>query len=212
MNLDFNHMFHGILLSGSMIVAIGAQNLFVIKNAISHNHVALVSLICFLCDAGLMSVGIFGVGGAIQQSQLFTLILTGLGCVFLLYYAYSSFKSALHLKTGLAIESVYRQMSVQKTILTTLSITLLNPHVYIDTVLVVGSVGATLAQQAKYSFLLGSLLVSFIWFFALGYGARLAARLFRQRKALMTLDIVTGIIMLLIAFGLMRFAYGVIMA
>lgn len=207
MNISIHNMIYGALLSASMIIAIGAQNLFIIKNGIIKNHILLISTICFLCDVVLMATGIFGLGTFFQQSKILTLLLAITGSLFLLYYAYSSFKSAIRLKNGMDIEALYQKENHKKVILKTLYVTLLNPHVYIDTVLIIGGVGATLSFSGKYSFLLGSILVSFIWFFSLGYGARLASQFFRKKTSLMMLDLLTACIMLMISLGLLKFAY-----
>ncbi|WP_345790658.1 LysE/ArgO family amino acid transporter [Campylobacter vulpis] len=125
--------FKGFLLSLSLIAAIGAQNAFILKQALSNHYIFIVCSICFLCDVILMSVGIFGVGEIFAKNKILALILAFCGACFALYYAFLSLKAIFvsPMKIQLAKEKL---PSLKKVIILTLLVTLANPHVYLDTV------------------------------------------------------------------------------
>ncbi|OCG13318.1 amino acid transporter [Gilliamella sp. App6-5] len=198
-----SEILRGALISASLIIAIGAQNLFVLKQGLLKNHIFYVSAICFICDFALMSVGIFGVGTFIGSNPLITNILAILGAVFLVWYGFCAFKSAIKGTSSMQIESqVPNNNSLLKVVLATLAITLLNPHVYLDTVVIVGGIAGTLTSEQKLAFLFGTVCVSFIWFFSIGYGARLLTPLFRQKRIWVILDCIVGTVMFYIAYRL----------
>jgi L-lysine exporter family protein LysE/ArgO len=198
-----SEILRGALISASLIIAIGAQNLFVLKQGLLKNHIFYVSAICFICDFALMSVGIFGVGTFIGSNPLITNILAILGAVFLVWYGFCAFKSAIKGTSSMQIESqVPNNNSLLKVVLATLAITLLNPHVYLDTVVIVGGIAGTLTSEQKLAFLFGTVCVSFIWFFSIGYGARLLTPLFRQQRMWVILDCIVGTVMFYIAYRL----------
>lgn len=198
----------GMFISGSLIVAIGSQNAFVLKQALLRNHIFVVCVICFLCDFVLMSVGVFGVGQAIKTNTTLTILLALAGTIFLFWYGamsfWRSFKSNDHME--LSEEGPNRQTSYKKTAIATLAVTLLNPHVYLDTVVIVGGYAATLDYAGKAYFLIGALLVSLVWFFALGYGARLLTPVFAKPRNWRILEFVIGCIMWYIAFEMGLYA------
>ncbi|MWP62561.1 LysE/ArgO family amino acid transporter [Gilliamella sp. Pas-s25] len=198
-----SEILRGALISASLIIAIGAQNLFVLKQGLLKNHIFCVSAICFICDFALMSVGIFGVGTFIGSNPLITNILAILGAVFLVWYGFCAFKSAIKGTSSMQIESqVPNNNNLLKVVLATLAITLLNPHVYLDTVVIVGGIAGTLTSEQKLAFLIGAVCVSFIWFFSIGYGARLLTPLFRQKRMWIILDCIVGTVMFYIAYRL----------
>ncbi|NUF27490.1 L-lysine exporter family protein LysE/ArgO [Gilliamella bombicola] len=198
----------GALISASLIIAIGAQNLFVLKQGLLKNHIFFVAAICFICDFVLMSVGILGVGSFISTNLLITRILAILGAVFLIWYGFSAFKSAIQGNSYMQIESQDPQNNrLLKVVLATLAVTLLNPHVYLDTVVIVGGIAGTLTSEQKLAFLIGAVCVSFIWFFGIGYGARLLTPLFKQKKMWIILDFLVGCVMFYIAYRLVLFVF-----
>ncbi|MWN04729.1 LysE/ArgO family amino acid transporter [Gilliamella sp. Pas-s95] len=198
----------GALISASLIIAIGAQNLFVLKQGLLKNHIFFVAAICFICDFALMSVGILGVGSFISTNLLITRILAILGAVFLILYGFSAFKSAIQGNSYMQIESQDPQNNrLLKVVLATLAVTLLNPHVYLDTVVIVGGIAGTLTSEQKLAFLIGAVCVSFIWFFGIGYGARLLTPLFKQKKMWVILDFLVGCVMFYIAYRLVLFVF-----
>lgn len=201
---------HGFIVCFGLIVSIGAQNAFLLKQGILKQHVFWIAFICFFCDVILMALGVLGLGSLISQSPIISLLLAVVGAVFLFTYGSRSFISAYRGADPLLAEANQQGTSRKKAILITLAITLLNPHVYIDTVVIVGGIGGTLSFDEKIQFLFGSLLCSFIWFFGLGYGAGMLSRYFEKRRTWQILDTVTGLIMYGIAFSLVLYAVQLI--
>lgn len=194
--------FKGFLLSLSLIAAIGAQNAFIIKQGIMKNHIFVVSGICFICDVVLMGLGVFGVGEFLAKNRILNLIIALVGILFVLYYGFLSLKSAFLSKSGFKTFKG-KCLSLKKTILLTLAVTLLNPHVYLDTVFVIGAAALMFSFEEKIIFASGALVASFLWFFSLGYGAlRLSGILIKITKII---DILIAMIMFFIAFSLIRY-------
>ncbi|OTQ73031.1 MULTISPECIES: LysE/ArgO family amino acid transporter [unclassified Gilliamella] len=201
---------HGSMISASLIIAIGAQNLFVLKQGLLKNHIFFVASICFICDFTLMAIGIWGVGAFISSNPIITNVLAIFGALFLIWYGFNAFKSAIQGNSTMQIDSTQQQKNaLTKVILSTLAVTLLNPHVYLDTVVIVGGIAGTLSTEQKWAFLIGAVCVSFIWFFGIGYGARLLIPLFKQKRMWIILDSIVGIVMFYIAYRLIFYViYG----
>lgn len=197
----------GFLVSFGLIVAIGAQNAYVLKQGLLKQHIFWVCLVCFLCDVTLLSLGVLGFGSLIDKNQTLKLALAIFGAVFLFWYGLRSFKSAYRGGENLSVDTTNQTtISPKKAIATTLALTLLNPHVYLDTLVLVGTVASPLTLVQKYQFLIGAVSASALWFFGLGYGARLLIPLFKKEKTWQLLDVFIGMIMWVIAFGLVRYA------
>ena len=163
-----NMLVQGALISGGLIIAIGAQNAFLLRQGLLGQKVLYACAVCFVCDAVLITLGILGVGSILQTSPFFLNSLAMLGAIFLYWYGGSSFFRAFKGNSHLHIEQgENKQQSVAKLMLTTLAITLLNPHVYLDTLVIIGGIGGTLNSEERNWFLLGSIIASFIWFFGL---------------------------------------------
>ncbi|MFB6349122.1 LysE/ArgO family amino acid transporter [Moraxella sp. ZJ142] len=197
----------GLLVSGGLIVAIGAQNAYVLKQGLLKNHIFWVALTCFLCDFVLISFGVLGFGSLISQSPMATIVLAIVGALFLFVYGLRALRSAISGSSGLAIDSSQQQATIAATIGTTLALTLLNPHVYLDTVVIIGGVAGTLTPEQKLAFLAGSLTASALWFFGLGYGARLLIPLFNKPVTWRVLDGIIALVMWAIALSLAMYAY-----
>jgi L-lysine exporter family protein LysE/ArgO len=195
----------GMMVSLSLIVAIGSQNMYVLKQGLLKKNIFYVSLICFLIDAVLMSFGIYGVGTIIQDSKTFTVVLSLLGALFLFGYGILSFANAYKGTSFINMDDKKVQKGLKQTILVTLAVSLLNPHVYLDTVVVVGGVAAQLSSNERIYFLVGALISSFIWFFGLGYGARILIPLFGKKTTWRILDLAIGFIMITISYSLFSF-------
>ncbi|MFT4763778.1 MAG: L-lysine exporter family protein LysE/ArgO [Oleispira sp.] len=192
--------FAGFSLSLSLILAIGSQNAFVLKQGIKKQHVLLVCTLCALSDAILISLGIAGFGVVVNEYPLIETYARYGGAAFLLVYSILSFKSAFSESRGLEPEAeVYD--SALKIVGISLAFTWLNPHVYLDTVVLLGSI-STQYEGRQLEFALGAVLASFIFFFSLGFGARLLAPVFRNPKAWNVLEFVVGLTMLTIALTL----------
>ena len=201
----------GAMVSSGLIIAIGAQNAFVLKQGLARQHIFWVALICFLCDAVLMSAGVLGLGALIKGSPVATLSLTLIGAVFLFWYGFNAFRSALKGTANLeAAKQRVQNTSLRTVVGTTLALTLLNPHVYLDTVVVLGGVAGTLSLAEKLPFLLGAVSVSGVWFFGLGYGARLLSSLFQKPRTWQALDLLIGVIMWWIALELLLYGASLV--
>ncbi|SUX27552.1 CmeB [Campylobacter upsaliensis] len=144
-------LFKGFLLSLSLIVAIGAQNVFILRQALTNHYIFIVCLLCFLCDVILMCVGIFGVGEIFAKNQILALC----GVCFALYYAFLSLRAvfANSIKLQLAKEN---PPPLKKVIISTLLVTLANPHIYLDTVFLIGSAALNFSFDEKILFALGA--------------------------------------------------------
>ena len=191
---SFNAFFSGFSLGLSLILALGAQNAFVLKQGIKKQHVFLVSIICALSDAVLIFVGVSSFGYVVERYQVIkTAVLWG-GFVFLSIYGlrslYSAF-SASHTLTSGDEEA----RGAAKTALLTLAFTWLNPHVYLDTALLLGSVSTKFGERAGL-FGVGAMCASFAFFFSLGYGARFLAPLFKKPAAWKILEFFVGVTMI----------------
>lgn len=200
---------HGFIVCFGLIVSIGAQNAFLLKQGILKQHVFWIALICFVCDVLLMGVGVLGLGSLIAQSPISSFILAVIGALFLFTYGSRSFIAAYQGSSQLLMQSDKSKSSLKKAVFVTLAITLLNPHVYIDTVVIVGGIGGTLNFDQKIQFLAGALICSFLWFFGIGYGAGLLSPYFEKRRTWQILDSITGLIMYGIAFSLIVYAIGI---
>ncbi|TDO97342.1 LysE/ArgO family amino acid transporter [Marinomonas balearica] len=202
-------MLKGVFLSGSLIVAIGSQNAFLLKSGLKKQHVFTVATLCFLGDALLMTLGIFGIGAIIQDYDIAQIVLGILGTAFLSWYGTLSLKSALHSKHALNVSSDDTQKRGKTSIvLATVAITFLNPHVYLDTVVVIGGVASSFTLDEKLWFLIGSVSASFLWFYGLGYAATKLVPVFSRPSTWKILDSIVAIIMFYIAFELAKWTYG----
>jgi L-lysine exporter family protein LysE/ArgO len=170
----------GFLLGGSLIVAIGAQNAFVIRQGIVGHHVFWVCLFCAVCDALLIIAGVAGLGALIKSMPWFLNLITYGGVAFLAWHGVKAVLRVMR-PTGLSAANEM-PLSLQQALAACAGFTLLNPHVYLDTVLLVGSLANARPPNEQWPFALGATTASFVWFFAIGYGA-LAARQWLGRPA-----------------------------
>ncbi|ASJ76328.1 LysE/ArgO family amino acid transporter [Granulosicoccus antarcticus] len=192
----------GFFLGASLIIAIGSQNAFVLRQGLRGEHVALICLTCAFSDALLITAGVFGFGELVEHSPWIAPVARYGGAAFLLGYALLAFVSAW--RGGGTLEAAERAAPSWKVaLLTCLALTWLNPHVYLDTLVLLGA--ASVKYEAFPSaFAIGAVCASFLFFFSLGYGARLLQPLFARPMAWRILDVVIGVVMLLIAASLLR--------
>lgn len=187
----------GFTLGLSLILAIGSQNAFVLKQGIKKQHVLLVCLLCALSDAILISLGIAGFGVIVNEYPSIEIYARYGGAAFLLVYSILSFKSAFS-QTHALQTGAQANHSALKAAAICLAFTWLNPHVYLDTVVLLGSI-STQYEGKQLLFALGAISASFTFFFSLGYGARLLAPTFENPKAWKLLEFFVGLTMLAIA-------------
>jgi L-lysine exporter family protein LysE/ArgO len=186
----------------SLIVAIGAQNAFVLRQGLRRQHVLVVVVICALSDVVLIALGIAGIGGLLDRAPWLLDTMRIGGAAFLLAYAGIAARRAL--RPGvLQGELVDPGTPLWPTVTTALALTWLNPHVYLDTILLLGSVAGTHGGD-RWWFGLGAALGSVVWFTALGFGARLLRPLFARPSAWRILDGLIAVVMLTIALSLLR--------
>jgi L-lysine exporter family protein LysE/ArgO len=191
----------GFLLGGGLIVAIGAQNAFVIRQGVLKAHVFWVCLFCAFCDAMLIFAGVFGLGALIKALPLFVPVMTYGGAAFLIWYGVKALQRALS-PTGLGARGESAG-TLTSALLACAGFTLLNPHVYLDTVILVGSVANSRPQGQQWPFAGGAAVASFVWFFSLGYGAKALGPWLGQPRVWRAIDICIAAIMFLIAFKLL---------
>ncbi len=191
----------GLTLSLSLIVAIGAQNTFVLRQGLRREHVAAVVAVCALLDIGLMAIGVSGLATTLENHPraLNTLGLAGAAVV--------GWYGLCALRRAFAPHAMQAQLqgapqTLRKTVLQTLAISLLNPHVYLDAVILVGTVGAKQPAGTHAWFLAGAGGASALWFITLGFGAHLLRPLFARPMAWRVLDLLVAVMMGRIAYGL----------
>jgi len=187
----------GFALGLGLIAAIGAQNAFVLRQGLVRAHVFAVCLVCSLSDAVLISAGVAGSAGLVAAVPWLEPAMRYGGAAFLLAYGAKGFWSAFRSSAALEPLGSGRQ-SLATALLTCLAFTFLNPHVYLDTLVLVGSVSARY-DGSRVEFALGAMAASFVFFFALGYGARLLRPVFADPRAWRVLDFSIGVIMWAIA-------------
>jgi L-lysine exporter family protein LysE/ArgO len=190
----------GLGLGASLIVAIGAQNAFVLRQGLRREQAVLVAAICALCDAALISAGALGVGSIVARLPLLARLASLSGAAFLLYYGFMAFHSARHPGSLQASEAALPRNSI---IASTLSVSLLNPHVYLDTVVLVGGQAAQYAALPRALFAAGAVTASCVWFFGLALGAAHLTPLFKRPRAWQVLDCLIGVVMWIIALSLL---------
>ena len=200
----------GFAFGFSLILAIGAQNAYVLRQGLLNRHVFWVCLICAASDAALIAAGVLGVGTLAASSPVAVRIAAGAGAVFLFGYGGMRLRSAarpraMTTETGEGGEGGGKgggkggSETLKAAALTTLALTWLNPHVYLDTVLLLGGISARFAGWGRMFFGLGAIASSFIFFFSLGYGARRLAPIFARPSAWRILDATVALIMFAIA-------------
>ncbi len=195
----------GFFTGMSLIVAIGAQNAFVIKQGLLRSHVTLVVFVCALSDALLIILGTGGLGTIIQSRPDLLDVIRWFGVIYLTWFGFKSVRSALRNETLTA--SNQSAESWKKVLLTVLAMTYLNPHVYLDTVIFVGSLANQFESQRWY-FALGACIASGIWSSAIGYGARSASHLMSKPLFWRVLDSAIAAIMLTLAITLAFYKFN----
>lgn len=189
-------------LSLSQIVGIGPQNAFVIRQGIGHSHVLPIVLICIVCDLLLIAAGVFGMGSMVLSIPGFLPLVTWTGAAFILWLGIKAFRSACKPATLRTEGGSVRDRD--EVIRTLLAVTLLNPYVWLDTVILIGSLSAAYGTEARLSFLAGSSTASVLWFVAIGVFSMKLAPLFRQERSWRVLDVMVGVLMVMTAASLIQ--------
>lgn len=190
----------GFLLGGSLILAIGAQNAFILRQGLMRQHVFVLCFICALSDALLIALGVAGLGSLIATSPKLIFAVTLGGVLFLFTYSAMAFRRAMHPDSLVAAKK--DDASLGAAIAACLAFTFLNPHVYLDTVVLLGGLSASFEGWGRVAYGAGAVVASFVWFFCLGYGARLLQPIFARPAAWRVLDILIGAVMAALALSL----------
>ena len=192
----------GLFTGLSLIVAIGAQNAFVLRQGVLRQHVGAVVTVCAVSDLVLITAGVAGIGAIVEHTPTALTVVRWLGVAFLAAYGLRSLGRARH--AGALTASSDVEPRLRGALVQAFALTWLNPHVYLDTLLLLGSLAAHHGPSGKWWFAVGASLGSILWFTGLGYGARLAAPLLSRPRAWQVLDVLIGLTMLTIAYQLAR--------
>jgi L-lysine exporter family protein LysE/ArgO len=190
----------GFVLSMSFILAIGAQNAFVLRQGIRQEHVLLTVAVCCVSELVLISIGVAGFGALTKALPWFGTAMRFGGAAFLVFYGAMSFRSALAGSEALSTQGQAAK-SWQSVLVTCLALTWLNPHTHLDTVVLIGSISAQYGDD-RWVFGAGALAASCLFFVLLGFGARVLAPVFANPRAWQVLDVIVGVTMWSIAAGL----------
>ena len=198
---------HGAALCASLIVTIGAQNAFVLRQGIMRSHVGKIVALCALSDFILIGAGVGGASVLVERYPVFVHAMLYVGLAYLAWFGINALRRAVrpgHAVLDATASGAAPSQRALPIILMTLAFTWLNPHVYLDTFLLIGTAGAREPQGARVAFALGAMAVSGMWFIGLGYGARALAPLFRRATAWRVLDGAIGSMVLLLAVTQLR--------
>lgn len=196
----------GFGLGAGLIIAIGAQNAYVLRQGLRRQHVFAVAGLCFLIDCTLIALGAGGFASLLHALPRLPQIAAWGGALFLAVYSLRAFAAALH-PGALKAENgsnggSLAGGSLKAALGTTLALSLLNPHVYLDTVILLGGLAAQYPGFQRLAFALGAMAASGVWFYGLGYGARRLAPLFASPSAWRLLDAFVGCVMAALAASL----------
>lgn len=196
-----SYYLQGLMLGAALILPLGPQNAFVMNQGIRRQYHLMTALLCTLSDVALICAGVFGGSALLMQSPWLLALVTWGGVLFLLWYGFGALKTAFSRDIDLENAETLRQGRGQ-IIATMLAVTWLNPHVYLDTFVVLGSLGGQLAEMPKRWFALGTISASFLWFFSLALLAAWLAPRLRTATAQRVINILVGLVMWFIALKL----------
>ncbi len=204
--MNFWILLQGFGFGATMIIPIGAQNAYVLNQGIKRNHHLTTATICSFLDIFFISLGIFGGGAILSQSELLLTFVTVGGIAFLTFYGLQSWKSAF---TAQSEENATTTTARGRraVILGTLAVTVLNPHLYLDTVVILGSIGGQFEGNARLSFAIGTIMASFVWFYSLSIGAAKLAPTLSKPRVKQAIDIGVALMMFGIAIALTKNLY-----
>lgn len=194
--------FKGFMLSAGLIMAIGAQNMFVLRQGLKREHVWPIVLFCAAADAMLIVAGVNGLGALLSAIPGLSTALSLGGAAFLIWYGYGALRRSM--ASSSLIVDHQAGISLQAALASTAAFTFLNPHVYIDTVMLMGTIGTSMPVDERPWFVIGAASASFAWFAALGFGARFLAPLFARPITWRMLDLLIALMMAGLAVSLLR--------
>ena len=192
---------HGFTSTTLLVMAIGAQNAFVLRQGLRREHVLPVVLFCALSDAVLLQAGVWGMGGVLAARPEWAQFMRWAGAAFLAAYALQAATRALK-PAHMLVSASGPGASLRTTLLTVMALTWLNPHVYLDTVVLLGTMASPYPAWGRATFAAGGTLASACWFLSLGFGSRWLAPVFASPGAWPVLDAGTAVTMLALAVGM----------
>lgn len=198
--MDMIVFFQGFGIGGGLIAAIGAQNSFVLAQGVRKQYIFIVPLLCSIVDIALIATGTAGVGSFVSKHPQIAYYASIGGTLFLAGYGLKSLYSAL--STNILEKSVLKNKGLRSIVLTTLALSLLNPHVYFDTIIMLGSISGQFTGRLRLYFALGACSASVLWFFALSLGGTLLEPLFRKPFSWRILDLSICMVMWTIAWSI----------
>ncbi len=201
--MPFSALLKGFMVGFGLIVAIGPQNAFVISQGVRRSHLFLTAIVCVLIDAVLFSLGVVGVGDLFVSHPQALSVFRWVGVVFLVGYGCYALRLAFKPQILASDDIDLSKRTVKQTLLLLLGFGFLNPHAYLDTLVLAGSVAVEQLGMARYVFGLGLILASAVWFFALAYGASSLSHLFKKPMAWRVLNTLTCLAMWLVAASLL---------
>ncbi|CAG9413533.1 arginine exporter ArgO [Providencia alcalifaciens] len=199
--------FQGALLGAAMILPLGPQNAFVLQQGSRKQFHLMSALLCALSDTILIIAGVFGGSALLSQSGLLMALITWAGVAFLVWYGYKAFRTAMT-PDDAVLQLERKMMTRWKVVVTLFAVTWLNPHVYLDTFVVLGSVGGQLESQLRPWFTAGALTASFVWFFLLAMLAAWFSPILNKPRSQRFINLFVGCVMWFIAFQLAMHGLG----
>ncbi|MGY2575900.1 LysE/ArgO family amino acid transporter [Vibrio sp. C8] len=205
--MNFWILLQGFSLGATMIIPIGAQNAYVLNQGIKRNHHLTTATICSVMDVFFISLGIFGGGALLSQNETLLTVVTLGGIAFLTFYGWLSVQAALQSSDAQESQPQKLARGRRAVILGALAVTVLNPHLYLDTVVILGSIGGQFEGSDRLSFALGTMTASFVWFYGLSIGAAKLAPVLSKPKTKKVIDLIVATMMFIIAFALAKSLY-----
>ncbi|MCR9366801.1 LysE/ArgO family amino acid transporter [Vibrio antiquarius] len=193
-------LLQGFGLGASMIIPIGAQNAYVLNQGIKRNHHLTTATICSILDMIFISLGIFGGGAILSQNEILLTSVTLGGIAFLIFYGLLSLKSAFKSDSESESKGELVARGRRTVILGALAVTVLNPHLYLDTVVILGSIGGQFEGHDRIAFALGTMMASFVWFYTLSIGAAKLGPTLSKPRVKKGIDIAVAVMMFTIAY------------
>jgi L-lysine exporter family protein LysE/ArgO len=196
--------FQGMGLCASLIMAIGAQNAFILRQGITRKHIFTAAITCISCDILLMSAGVLGMGKILQSLPQLQVWMAWAGAAFVFWFGWQSLQKAFR-PSAMVVDMQNQGIQTAKgVVIAALGFSLLNPHAILDTVVLVGGIGAQQEAADRPMFLLGAISFSGFWFFSLAFGASKLAPLFAKPVAWRVLDVLIALMMGAIGISLLR--------
>ena len=203
MTLTLMPMLKGFDIGAGLIIPIGAQNSYILNQSIKRNYHLLAASVCVICDFFLMTIGVYGGGALINSNSVLAAFITWGGIVFLTVYGTLFFRQ-FWLANSSQVQKEMSPSTRKVVLFTTLAVTLLNPHAYLDTVVIIGSISGEFAEHEKFAFLIGTLIASIVWFYTLSLGAAKMSPWLGQLKVQRLINLFVALIMWGIAIMLLR--------